>query len=47
MAGANHDAFQSFMWKIFIPLMKMRHAFEREMLNQVEWLAVSRFNLVY
>lgn len=33
--GANHDAFQSFMWKSFIPLMKMRHAFEPEVLNQI------------
>ncbi|KAK9203377.1 hypothetical protein WN943_013631 [Citrus x changshan-huyou] len=44
--GANHDAFQSFMWKSFIPLMKMRHAFEPEMLNQVEWLAVLRLGMI-
>ncbi|KAL5815078.1 hypothetical protein ACOSQ3_025873 [Xanthoceras sorbifolium] len=31
----NHNAFQSFMWKVYIPLMKMMHAFDREMLNQI------------
>lgn len=35
------------MWKIFIPLMKMRHAFEPEMLNQVEFLAVFRLRILF
>ncbi|KAK4844740.1 hypothetical protein QYF36_023863 [Acer negundo] len=39
----NHIAFQSFMWKVFIPLMKTMHAFDREMLNQV---AESFFDVV-
>ncbi|KAK0586912.1 hypothetical protein LWI29_014296 [Acer saccharum] len=38
-----HIAFQSFMWKVFIPLMKMLHPFDREMLNQV---AESFFDVV-
>ena len=34
--GVNSDAFQSFTWKCFIPLMKIVHACDREMLNQVK-----------
>ncbi|KAJ0047909.1 hypothetical protein Pint_15756 [Pistacia integerrima] len=41
--GAHHEAFQSFMWKSFIPLMKMIPAFDHEMLNQIE---ESFFNVV-
>lgn len=33
-SGVNSDAFQSFTWKCFIPLMKIVHACDREMLNQ-------------
>lgn len=33
--GNNTDGLQSFIWKCFIPLMKMVHAFEREMLNEI------------
>ncbi|KAB5573980.1 hypothetical protein DKX38_001174 [Salix brachista] len=33
--GNNTDGLLSFIWKCFIPLMKMVHAFEREMLNEI------------
>ncbi|XVF10929.1 hypothetical protein REPUB_Repub07fG0225600 [Reevesia pubescens] len=31
----NHEVLQSFLWKGFIPLMKMGHEFDRELLNQI------------
>ncbi|OMO96285.1 tRNA/rRNA methyltransferase, SpoU [Corchorus capsularis] len=31
----NHEGLQSFLWKGFIPLMKMGHEFDRELLNQI------------
>ena len=37
-AETNHEGLQSFLWKGFIPLMKMGHEFDRELLNQVEQL---------
>ncbi|ONI06355.1 hypothetical protein PRUPE_5G055400 [Prunus persica] len=33
--GSNHDALQSFIWRSFLPLMKIAHIFDRKMLNQV------------
>ncbi|KAF3448239.1 hypothetical protein FNV43_RR08952 [Rhamnella rubrinervis] len=33
--GSNHDALQLFMWKSFLPFMKMAHMFNHELLNQV------------
>ncbi|XP_058009472.1 uncharacterized protein LOC131168902 [Hevea brasiliensis] len=41
--GINPNTIHSFIWKCFIPLMKMAHAFEREMLNQI---AESFFDVV-
>ncbi|XP_031391362.1 uncharacterized protein LOC116203654 isoform X2 [Punica granatum] len=41
--GTNHDALESYIWKIFIPLMKRVHSFDREMLNQI---AESFFDVV-
>ncbi|EEF37970.1 RNA binding protein, putative [Ricinus communis] len=41
--GADPDSMQSLIWKCFIPLMKMAHALEREMLNQI---AESFFDVV-
>lgn len=35
-AETNHEGLQSFLWKGFIPLMKIGHEFDRELLNQVE-----------
>lgn len=37
-AETNHEGLQSFLRKGFIPLMKMGHEFDRELLNQVELL---------
>ncbi|XP_050228591.1 uncharacterized protein LOC126677835 [Mercurialis annua] len=37
------SSIQSFIWKCFVPLMKMAHAFDREMLNQI---AESFFDVV-
>ncbi|XVF51863.1 hypothetical protein PTKIN_Ptkin04bG0218100 [Pterospermum kingtungense] len=31
----NHEGLQSFLWKGFIPLMKIGHEFDRELLNQI------------
>ncbi|KAL6279881.1 hypothetical protein ACE6H2_016762 [Prunus campanulata] len=33
--GSNHDALQSFIWRSFLPLMKIAHIFDRKMLSQV------------
>lgn len=43
IAGAHHETFQSFMWKSFIPLIKIVPAFDREMFNQVGQLAIPSF----
>ncbi|XP_022735884.1 uncharacterized protein LOC111289259 isoform X8 [Durio zibethinus] len=34
-AKTNHEGLQYFLWKGFIPLMKMGHEFDRELLNQI------------
>ncbi|KAK9275857.1 hypothetical protein L1049_023130 [Liquidambar formosana] len=34
ISGADDDDFQSFIWKCFIPLMKMIHAYDPEILHQ-------------
>ena len=35
-AGANFDAMQSFIWKILVPLMKLLHAHDCEILDEVK-----------
>ena len=32
----NHNALQLFVWRVFIPLMKMVRAYDLDMLNKVE-----------
>ena len=34
-AGANLGSLRSFIWKILIPLVKLIHAYDREILNKV------------
>ncbi|KAK8520784.1 hypothetical protein V6N13_076919 [Hibiscus sabdariffa] len=34
-AKTHHEGLQSFIWKAFIPLMKMGHEFDHELLNQI------------
>lgn len=41
--GANRNALKSFIWKCFIPLTKMVHSYDVELLNQI---AESFFNVV-
>lgn len=36
-AGAILGALQSFLWKILVPLMKLVHAHDCEILNEVKW----------
>lgn len=33
----NHNALQLFVWRVFIPLMKMVRAYDLDMLNQVDF----------
>lgn len=44
--GSNHDALQSFIWRSFLPLMKIAHIFDRKMLNQVDFLKLVVVNLL-